>query len=198
MKNYKIFSEIYDKNLWNGGSGPGSNPASNTEYMSLLEGFLTEKKINSVVDAGCGDWQFSKLINWKNINYKGYDVVESVINENLIKYSTKTISFELYNGDPSLLPSADLLIMKDVLQHLPFSDISKFILNFQKYRYCLITNCINPRGETFNRDIEIGKRTDLDLRLEPFSLKCKELLKYWCPHPTHKKLTLLINNYENK
>ena len=64
MKINNIFSEIYDKNLWNGGSGPGSNPISNQLYISLLERFLTEKKISSIVDAGCGDWQFSKFINW--------------------------------------------------------------------------------------------------------------------------------------
>lgn len=197
MKINNIFSEIYDKNSWNGGSGPGSNPESNKLYISLLESFLTENKISSIVDAGCGDWQFSKFINWNNINYKGYDVVKSVIDYNQSNYSSETVSFQLYNGDPKLLPSADLLIIKDVLQHLSFSQINEFILNFPKYKYCLITNCINLKGKTVNRDVRIGSRTDLDLRLDPFNLECNELLQYWCPHPTHKKLTLLVNNYEN-
>lgn len=194
MKINNIFSEIYDKDLWQGGSGPGSNPESNEPYISLLESFLTENKINSIVDAGCGDWQFSKFIDWNNINYKGYDVVKSVIDYNQVNYSSETVSFQLYNGDPKLLPSADLLIMKDVLQHLSFSQINEFILGFPKYKYCLITNCINPIGETVNRDIETGARTDLDLRLDPFNLECDQLLEYWCPHPSHKKLTLLVKN----
>ena len=196
MKINNIFSEIYDKNLWNGGSGPGSNPEPNKPYISLLESFFTENKINSIVDAGCGDWRFSKLIDWNNINYKGYDVVKSVIDYNQVNYSSETVSFQLYNGDPKLLPSADLLIMKDVLQHLSFSLINEFILGFPKYKYCLITNCINTGGQTqtVNRDIETGGSTELDLRLYPFNLECDELLEYWCPYPHHRKLTLLINN----
>ena len=57
-----VFDEIYDKDLWEGGSGGGSTIANTVAYRAMLEGFLRDKKISSVLDVGCGDWQFSKVV----------------------------------------------------------------------------------------------------------------------------------------
>ena len=86
-----------------------------------------EKKITSIVDAGCGDWEFSKEIDWGGASYLGV-VISSVVIEKLGRYATDKIQFRV--GDiTEELPAADLLIVKDVLQHLPNSLIEKFIRN---------------------------------------------------------------------
>ena len=202
------FKDIYDNDKWGHGSGVGSHLKNVKNYMSFLEEFLQNNNIRSVVDAGCGDWQFSKSINWSNVNYKGFDIVDSVVESNIKNFSGKYVSFEIYNGNPDDLPSADLLIVKDVLQHLPHMDIHKFINNFSKYKYCLITNCINPHGKTINLNINRGDFTFLDLRLDPFELNVREVFSFENPVPFYKlsfftkvkwiKKTLLVDNSNAK
>jgi len=77
-----VFNEIYKANYWNGGSGEGSFELRTRIYKDFLQNFLNQMKIAEVVDLGCGDWQFSKFVNWERVRYYGFDVAELVINRN--------------------------------------------------------------------------------------------------------------------
>lgn len=181
----QIFSDIYKYQLWGtndageGSSGPGST-AKNTEiYRNFIQDFLKTFKINSVVDLGCGDWEFTKLINWDGIDYLGLDIVGLVIERNIKLYSSKSIQFRYGNALQEELPSADLLICKDVLQHLPNTDIMKIIKQLHKYKYCLLTNSINSSTlSSDNPDISIGDYRPLDLTKPPFNLDGFKILRY--------------------
>jgi hypothetical protein len=127
---------------------------------------------------GCGDWQFSRSIHWGSIQYRGYDVVRSVIEQNTSKYSAPNISFHLYSGDPEELPPADLLISKDVLQHLSDNSVAKVLPCLDRFKYSLLTNCVNPRGTTLPSDIVDGDFRYLDLRLPPFNLPAQEVYSF--------------------
>jgi hypothetical protein len=65
------FEEIYRKNEWGYGSGHGSLPKHNKGYIEFLEKFIKDKNVRSVVDMGCGDWQFSRLVDWNGAQYQG-------------------------------------------------------------------------------------------------------------------------------
>ena len=65
------FEEIYLKNKWLYGSGEGSLPEHTRGYVAVLQKFLREHCITTVVDMGCGDWQFSKLMDWSGITTMG-------------------------------------------------------------------------------------------------------------------------------
>jgi SAM-dependent methyltransferase len=173
-----VFEDIYSKNLWRYGSGEGSLPEHTKPYRMTLQKLLTKFKISGVVDLGCGDWQFSRLIDWTGIDYHGFDVVRSVIEEDRRQYSSENIHFHLYPGLPSDLPGGDLLIAKDVLQHWSDEVIMNFLPHIRRYKYCLITNCINPNGHTVNANIQNGGFRYLDLRLAPFNLHAEELLTF--------------------
>ncbi len=69
------FEAIYAENRWVYGSGVGSLPVNTTRYRAFLESFLAMNAIRTVTDFGCGDWQSSRLIDWSNIEYVGFDVV---------------------------------------------------------------------------------------------------------------------------
>lgn len=174
----KRFEEIYAKNEWLHGSGEGSLPQHTKGYARFLEKYVSENKIKSVVDMGCGDWQFSKDISWGDAKYHGFDVVPSVIERNTRIYSTGQVCFSLYSGDPAELPSADLLIVKDVLQHLSDATVHQALKNFDRYAQILITNCVNPRGSTINRDISDGEFRYLDVRLSPFNFDSIEAYSF--------------------
>ncbi len=177
------FERIYARNEWKFGSGEGSLPVYTTEYRKLIESFLQKKQIQTVLDFGCGDWQSSRLIDWGKVQYVGFDIVPQVIADNRAKYQKANLAFELFNGDFNTLPNADLIIVKDVLQHWSEAAIIRFLPVFARYPNALVTNCINP-GSTLNPDIPDGGFRPLDLRLPPFNVAADELLifsKYKTP-----------------
>jgi SAM-dependent methyltransferase len=172
------FEKVYATNEWQFGSGEGSLRKHTRGYVEFLQQFLKDHQIRSVVDMGCGDWQFSRYLDWTGINYHGYDLVESVISTNQRRFAKPNITFTRYEGDFNVLPNADLLIAKDVLQHLSHANILQFLPTLQRYPKCLITNCVNPHGPTVNKDIQDGEFRYLDLRLPPYSLNAEELYEF--------------------
>ena len=172
------FEEIYSENKWRYGSGVGSLPKHNQGYIKFLQQFLKIKNIQSVVDFGCGDWQFSRFIDWSGVQYQGYDIVESVVKNNQSVYSSENIQFHISPNDFNDLPAADLLITKDVIQHWSNASINIFLPHIKRYKYALITNCFNPAGDTINNDISDGSFRPLDIRKQPFNLHATEVFKY--------------------
>jgi len=167
------FETIYATDEWGQGSGEGSYPVHTRGYIRFLQRFIKQHNIKSVVDLGCGDWQFSRFIDWSGVDYHGFDLVASVIDNNRERYGAPGIRFLRYDGDFSELPKADLLIAKDVLQHWSNDSVINFLPHLPRYPKALLTNCINPLGPTTNQDIPDGGFRYLDLRLAPFNIKAK-------------------------
>jgi SAM-dependent methyltransferase len=197
------FEKVYRLNEWGYGSGSGSLPRHNVGYAKFLQEFIDEHDIRTVLDLGCGDWQFSRYIDWSAVRYVGMDLVRPVIDRNTELFSATNIEFRHFSGDMSELPEADLLISKDVLQHLSNGTIQSILPTLQRYRFNLITNCVNPRGETENVDIEDGKMRYLDIRLPPFSSEAREVFSFtdYRPHLLRylkkirwRKCVLLLEN----
>jgi SAM-dependent methyltransferase len=151
-------------------SGEGSLPIHTKGYIKFIQKFIAKHKVKSVVDLGCGDWQFTRYIDWGITHYSGIDVVSTVIDDNNKQFSSSNIEFLLSSGNPAELPNADLLIAKDVLQHWLNVNVKAFLPLLGRYSFSLLTNCINPQGKTLNTDIQDGGFRYLDLRLPPFSL----------------------------
>lgn len=199
----EAFEKVYATNEWHYGSGEGSLRRHTRGYVQFLQQFLKEHDIRSVVDMGCGDWQFSRYIDWTGIQYRGFDLVQSVIEKNQKSFSKPNIEFVLYDGNFDSLPEADLLIAKDVLQHLSQENIMRFLPTLKRFPMSLITNCVNPRGLTENKQIVDGEFRYLDLRLSPYHLNAQEVFEFsnqrpwWLGPFTNlrwRKKVLLIKN----
>lgn len=135
------FTKIYDKNIWGGGSGTGSKMSSHTKkYISFLEEILKKYDIKTICDVGCGDWEFSKFIDWSNYEYTGIDCVPSVIEKNLKDHKKEHVNFETKVVSDDWSPEGyDLIIIKDVIQHWTDEEIIKYftkIVNDNKYVFC--------------------------------------------------------------
>lgn len=183
--NSAVFSSIYERGEWGvdeqkkGNSGTGSDPQNAKMYLAFLNNYLREHQIKSVVDLGCGDWRIGKEVCWDGIQYIGIDVVGSVIEQNSKEYASANISFVKADGSDYSLPKADLLICKDVLQHLPFKDIKNIIKQFSKFKHCIIVNDVDPITLTCsNINIPRGHYRPLDLTKPPFSLLGRKVLSY--------------------
>ena len=172
------FDKIYNRNLWGFGSGHGSLPDATEGYRRFVQDFMRKNSVRTAVDFGCGDWQFSRLMDWTGIDYLGLDVAKSVIEQNRSTYGSKNVRFEPAPDRFADVPKADLLIVKDVLQHLPAEMIHCFMAQvIQRFPFALITNCSEPDSER-NRDIQAGEYRPLDLRVAPFGYPAEAVFSF--------------------
>ena len=188
MSNKEVFSKIYKEGLWQGGSGDGSKIENVREYVDVLQKYIDKPEIKTVIDLGCGDWQFSKFLDLSSVLYLGVDVVDSVIDSNINLYSASNIDFISRDIITYELPQVDLIICKDVLQHLSNGDVISVLIKIIKSsKFALITNDFNSES-TSNIDIENGDYRYLDLTLSPFFLDVVTVLEFekpgWRPKRT--------------
>jgi SAM-dependent methyltransferase len=191
----QAFTQIYDDKAWGvgsagqGTSGGGSTLAATVVYRAFLEDFMKVHGVKSVVDAGCGAWEFSSTVDWTGIEYTGVDVVASVIADDQKKYGAPNIKFQTADIVRTDLPAADLLICKDVLQHLPIEDDLAFLAQLPKYKDVLLTDTVDKVTlSAENHDIQPGEFRLLDLTKPPFSLQALKVLTYFDGNHMHQVL----------
>jgi SAM-dependent methyltransferase len=168
-----LFRTIYERDLWRGGSGEGSTADATVEYRRFLDDLIVSKSVKSVVDVGCGDWQFSRFVDWGSIRYTGVDIVPEVIAGLTHDFGTSRIRFVVADGRTAKLPKADLLVCKDVLQHWPNQAIIDFVeRNRRRFRYLLLTDDVWSVHEHagLNVDVPVGGWRPIDLEVAPFNV----------------------------
>lgn len=179
------FTEIYQIGAWGvnaqgiGHSGCGSTYQNVYPYLQFLENFIKMNNITKVLDVGCGDWTFSQHMNWKNVEYTGIDIVKNVIEKNQASFETENIKFFHHDLTTENLPAAELLICKDVLQHLSNENIIAFFKKTDDFKHLIITNDVDPNSySSTNPDILNGDHRFLDLTKEPFNIDGIKLFVY--------------------
>lgn len=205
------FRQIYRHHRWGGcsRSGPGSDAGNNATYLSILQSVIRESDVRSVVDLGCGDWSLAREIDWSGLQYTGIDIVPELQASLNASFGTSTRTFLCADLVEDELPGADLVIVKDVLQHLSNASVLCFLGKLPRYRLALITNdCQRSRRRRFpvilghrdliepNSDIADGGSRPLRLTRAPFNLPARRLAGYdiRLPETTYAKEVLLWSN----
>src|SRR5687768_18203967 len=94
------FNRIYAEGTWGrdlaggGTSGTGSTLAITQEYRAYIEGFIRTHGVTSVVDAGSGDWRFSRAIDWGEASYLGVAIASGAGERGLSKHDSSSINRE--------------------------------------------------------------------------------------------------------
>lgn len=180
---------------WKGTSGVGSNPYWTMGYRHFLESFLNFNEISSIVDLGCGDWRSTRFLNLDRIRYHGFDVVAELVEQNQETHGTESIGFDLAPVDLEF-PDADLLIVKDVLQHMPSDAILEYCTKvISKYPWALLTNSYRKfdRRYTVNSDIDYGGFRPLDLTAPPFDLPGTYVFEHFSRLQEQVRTLLVVN-----
>jgi SAM-dependent methyltransferase len=166
----KIFTEIYRGRLWGADcesvSGPGSSVARTAAFREELANLLAELEVKTLLDAGCGDFNWMKLM--KLDHYIGVDVVPMLIINNQRDYGNESREFLLRDLANDRLPRADLILSRDCLVHLGLRDIQAIVRNFKATgsTYLLTTTF---QGVEENVEIGTGDWRRLDFQLAPFN-----------------------------
>ena len=166
----EIFDDVYRRDLWKGGSGAGSREELTRDYRGQVQQFISRNAITSVVDVGCGDWQFYRHMDWSGFEKATHLV--AVVLENTQKFARPGVRFVHADATSDELPGADLLLVKDVLQHWSNADIAAFLLQLPKYGCALITGSFPQYALAYvNRDMPAGANfRPVDVGKPPFNL----------------------------
>jgi len=102
-------------------------------------------------------------------------VVHSVIETNRAEYSAPNVRFEQADAaSTAALPQVDLILCKDVLQHLSNPKVMRVLEKCSDARLALITNDYHP----LNVDCKDGDTRPLDVSRTPFSFPAKPVLQF--------------------
>lgn len=187
MNNRQIFDYIYKNGVWNGGgpeisSGPGSHDDNVVNpYVDAIRTFFRESSTTlTAADVGCGDFHVGSRLHGYFARYTGYDVSEVVIANNRNVFRLPGVSFETYDLSKDTLPKVDVILVRQVFQHLSNEDIKAFIsrVNVDEHvQWIIITEHIPDFTFIPNMDKRTGAgvRTDkgsgVDVTKPPFELK---------------------------
>jgi hypothetical protein len=145
--------------------------------------------------AGIGN--FLALCTGSGADYVGLDLVPHLIETNRRNFARSGVSFEIFRSLDDIT-DADLLICKDVFQHLSNETIAKYLAIFkQRFRFLLITNDDQP-DTLVNGEIEAGGWRPVRLDCPPFAERAQILLSWTVTEggwiPTHKAACLINGN----
>ncbi len=148
-------------------------------------------EIKSVLDIPCGDFLWMQKVDLGQVKYTGADIVEELVLKNRSTYTGKNnIEFKQVNLIKDNLPVNDLVISRDCLVHLSYSNIYEAVKNLKSSgcKYLLTTTFPEHPGNT---DIITGEWRTINLVDAPFNFPEPLLL-------INEKCTEFDNQYADK
>ena len=130
----KKFTKVYDKNLFNGAesrSGNGSDLTQTKVLRESLPGLLKSFNVKTILDLPCGDFNWMSNLDFKEIQYTGGDVVESMIHGLSFKYHSTTRKFQVIDIVRQVPDKYDAIFCRDLFVHLSDKDIIRALCNIQ-------------------------------------------------------------------
>ena len=180
-----LFTTIYQQGFWGTDekshfySGSGSHEEKLIlPYIKKVRQFLSSFETPPVVvDLGCGDFKIGQqLVDLCSI-YHGCDIVADLINHNRTQFKLDGLVFSCIDATRDDLPKGDILIVRQVFQHLSNEAIAMILQQSNKFSYIIVTEHLPEGGFTANIDKSSGPDSRLrfnsgvDITAPPFSLQ---------------------------
>jgi SAM-dependent methyltransferase len=166
------FTQLYRSRGWlepETVSGPGSTLRRTDVIRRALPALFRELQVRSVLDAGCGDFNWFQAMDLELDRYVGVEVVEELVAINQERYGTDRRQFVSLDVTRDDLPRMDLILCRDCLVHLKNGQIRAALRNFRRSgsTYLLATTFT---GDHPNEEAPLGGWRPLNLERAPFSL----------------------------
>ena len=167
-----VFTRAYLKNSWGSKesrSGPSASLERTAALRTALPELFRELEIQSVLDCGCGDWNWMRHVDLTGIQYIGCDIVPQLVQTLQETFSAETVNFQVLNLLQDPPDTADLWLARDLCSLFSSEDTWQF---FQKFldsgsKYLAITSI---ETDDPYHDIFTGFWTPRNFLAEPFSM----------------------------
>jgi SAM-dependent methyltransferase len=123
-------------------SGPGSAQSAAGDCLALLDAVVEEYSIGSILDLGCGDWNWMQLAAWRKsaaVRYEGWDAHAGLVESLTETFGNERTQFRLADLTTAPLPPADLVVCRDVLFHLPVELVERVVGRLRDHGSLLIS-----------------------------------------------------------
>jgi SAM-dependent methyltransferase len=163
-----VWGTIYERNVWAGSeslSGPGSGSAATRHVGPAIVSLVERYGITSVLDVGCGDAFWLPELP----GYVGLDVSHVALERARLRHPER----RYHLGDiRDMDVSADLVILRDVVQHLELAPGVGLVRAARgRGRYLLASTYRGGANVGCSQGALLrGWAYDNDLEAEPFSL----------------------------
>lgn len=190
-----IFDKVYQTHFW-GSDGQG-HPISGTgsheqifvePYVKAVADFVTAHRCEHFVDLGCGDFAVGQKLLAYAKQYTACDVSAVILGMNRTKFQRDGLVFQQLDITKDALPSGDVAMVRQVLQHLSNDDIAAFVASVRDalpYRYLIVTEHI-PLADGFEPNK--NKRTGPGVRAEYGSGVVLHEAPFHLPHISRETL----------
>jgi hypothetical protein len=164
------FRHALTTNHWAGPesrSGPGASLDQTAVIRQRLPEVMRQLGVRTFLDLPCGDFSWMSTVDLGDLRYIGGDFLPELIAENTRRHASSRREFRVLDLLASPLPKADLVLCRDCLVHLSFSDIARAVANLRAsgITWLLTTTFPDERG---NEDIRTGDWRPLNLEAAPF------------------------------
>jgi SAM-dependent methyltransferase len=185
----QVFTHIYRTGAWGKANDPGrpyfSGRGSHEDsvvaaYVGAVRSFIATLPTKpDVLDLGCGDFAVGSRIRDICARYTACDIVADVIAFNRQAFAQLDVNFRVLDITREDPPHADIVFIRQVLQHLSNSQVDDALMRIAgRYRFLVLTehlptkrdftpNLDKPAGP----DIRLRMGSGLDLRRPPFNLQ---------------------------
>jgi SAM-dependent methyltransferase len=164
----EAFRYAYQANLWGGAespSGPGSSLDQTARLQRALPELFRRRGVRTLLDLPCGDGHWMAAVALPRIRYVGADLLPEVVARAAARNPDR--EFLALDLTVNPLPPADLLLCRDCLVHLSFSDIERAIANIRRSGITYLLATTFP-DEPANRDVITGDWRPLNFEQPPF------------------------------
>ncbi|HEY8962054.1 MAG TPA: class I SAM-dependent methyltransferase [Luteolibacter sp.] len=184
----EVFSRIYENGIWSTideadrfCSGTGSRMESVVApYADAVKGWMSEHGDSewTALDVGCGDFNVGGRVCGLFRRYMAVDVVPALI-EMLKSNGPANVEFGCIDAIDQPLPSADVIFIRQVLQHLSNAQISQMVPKIRKFKHAVITEHlayeVGPDSWNLDKvhggDVRVSRGSGVDLEKAPFEIK---------------------------
>ena len=189
-----LFSSIYETRVWGSSSNSSFYSGSGSHEKKIIKIYQSEirkftnnfKNKPSAIDLGCGDFNVGKSIRKYFSKYYAFDVVGELIEYNKNKYKYLNVTFKQMNALNGNLPIADIIMIREVFQHLSNANINKILNKIKKkYKFLILTEVIS-RSKKYKPNLDQSdgpivrrafKNSGIDISKSPFNFIYKKKIK---------------------
>jgi hypothetical protein len=187
----QVFSKIYRTKAWGAHpdrpfcSGDGSiREDVVVPYCDRVRAFIQSHGIRQVVDLGCGDFGVGSQLLAPDLHYTAVDIVPELIEYNRRRFIAAGVEFKCLNIIEDDLPIGDVALVRQVLQHLSNTQITKVMQKLRAYKYVVATEhvyigpgCCPNLDKPHGPGTRIPFRSGVFLDAAPFSYDASVLLE---------------------
>jgi hypothetical protein len=168
MNDYDVFKDGWESE--NTVCGWGSQMEHTKQIRSSLPLILDLFDINTVNDAGCGDFWWMRNTDLSAVDYMGYD-----IHDRRNGYDFPFTKLDIVKED---MRPCDLIICRDVFIHLPNDMVLEALERFRRVGKYLLSTTYKIKDNSDRMEVPELKHSKINLCKEPFSLGApREMIK---------------------